>query len=93
MQRTGLALRLPAEGMILLDKIILAIFMPGLLVVLFTRVTYQHIIGLTLTVALIAASVFKGYTDSWILIIIDAASLTFGFWYSERMMKKAKRSA
>ncbi|WP_064093183.1 CsbA family protein [Rossellomorea aquimaris] len=71
----------------------LAILLPGLLVILFTRVTYNHYVGLILTVALIAASVYKGYTDSWLLMIADAASLTIGFWYSNLMMKKTKRSA
>jgi general stress protein CsbA len=75
------------------SKIILGIFLPGLLVVLFTRVTYNHYVGLILTVALIAASVYKGYTDSWWLIVVDAASLTVGFWYSNQMMMKAKENA
>ncbi|WP_338751496.1 CsbA family protein [Bacillus sp. FJAT-52991] len=74
----------------MIDKIILAIFMPGLLVVFFTRVTYNQLLGLTLTVALIAASVYKGYTHTWTLIIIDAASLTVGFWLSNLMMKNMK---
>jgi general stress protein CsbA len=75
------------------SKIILGIFLPGLLVVLFTRVTYNHYVGLILTVALIAASVYKGYTDSWWLIVVDAASLTIGFWYSNQMMSKARNNA
>ncbi|WP_203363234.1 CsbA family protein [Bacillus sp. REN10] len=74
----------------MIDKIILAIFMPGLLVVFFTRVTYNQLLGLTLTVALIAASVYKGYTPTWTLIVIDAASLTAGFWLSNQMVKKMK---
>ncbi|MEG9295733.1 CsbA family protein [Mangrovibacillus sp. Mu-81] len=77
----------------MVSKIILGIFLPGLLVVLFTRVTYNHYVGLILTVALIAASVYKGYTDSWWLIVVDAASLTVGFWYSNQMMMKAKENA
>jgi general stress protein CsbA len=73
-----------------MTKLLLALFLPGLLVVLFTRVTYNYIVGLVLTVALIATSVSKGYTDSWLLIIIDAASLTVGFWYSRQMVAKFK---
>ena len=42
--------------------------MPGLLVLLFTRVTYNRYIGLALTVGLIAASVYKGYTNTFPLI-------------------------
>ncbi|MEL3971015.1 CsbA family protein [Rossellomorea oryzaecorticis] len=77
----------------MVSKFILGIFLPGLLVVLFTRVTYNHYVGLILTVALIAASVYKGYTDSWWLIVVDAASLTIGFWYSNQMMTKARKNA
>ncbi len=58
---------------------------PGLLVLLFTRVTYNRFIGLVLTVALIAASVYKGYTNSFILIVVDAFSLTAGFWLAAKM--------
>ncbi|MGG4548341.1 CsbA family protein [Rossellomorea marisflavi] len=75
-----------------MSKIILAAFLPGLLVVFFSRVTYNRYIGLLLTVALIAASVSKGYTDSILLIVIDAASLTVGFWYSGRMKRKGRKS-
>ncbi|GKU83341.1 CsbA family protein [Niallia sp. NCCP-28] len=64
-------------------KYLSALFFPGLLVVLFTRVTYNRVIALILTVALIAASVYKGYTDSFLLIVIDSFSLTVGFWYSK----------
>ncbi|KAB7706484.1 DUF2198 family protein [Bacillus aerolatus] len=74
----------------MIDKIIMAIFLPGFLVVFFTRVTFNHFLGLGLTVALIAASAYKGYTHTWPLIIIDAASLTAGFWLSNRMMKARK---
>jgi len=71
-------------------KYILGLFIPGALVILFTRVTYSHIVGLLLTVALIAASVYKGYTNSFTLIIVDALSLTLGFAYSRGMREKAK---
>ncbi|MFF2446914.1 CsbA family protein [Neobacillus sp. NPDC058068] len=70
-----------------------AFIMPGLLVLLFTRVTYNRIIGLVLTVALIAASVYKGYTGSFLLIVVDAFSLTAGFWMAAKMKQRAvKRS-
>ena len=47
-------------------KLILALFLPGLLVILFTRVTFHHVVGLILTFALIAASVYAGYTHNWV---------------------------
>lgn len=70
-----------------------ALFLPGLLVVLFTRVAYNRVIALILTVALIAGSAYKGYTDTILLIVIDAFSLTIGFWYSNRMIQQAKKKA
>ena len=71
-------------------KLILAIFMPAILVVFFTRVTFHHVVGLILTVALIAASVYAGYTHNWLLYAADALSLTVGFWLATRMVRKAR---
>ncbi|WP_141432970.1 CsbA family protein [Bacillus sp. 03113] len=73
-------------------KYLSALFFPGLLVLLFGRVTYSSVIGLVLTVALIAGSVYKGYTDSFALIVVDAFSLTVGFWYSRRMKGRTRQS-
>lgn len=72
-------------------KYLSAFFIPGLMVVFFTRVAYNHILALILTVALIAASVYKGYTDSFLLIVIDAFSLTAGFYLSNQMMKRNRK--
>lgn len=72
-------------------KYLSALFLPGLMVVFFTRVAYNHVLALVLTVALIAASVYKGYTDSFLLIVIDAFSLTVGFYLANRMMKRNKK--
>ncbi|WOV88405.1 DUF2198 family protein [Sporosarcina oncorhynchi] len=71
-------------------KLLLALILPGLLVVFFTRVTFHHIVGLVLTIALIAASIYAGYTHTWILYVADALSLTVGFWYATRMVKRAR---
>ena len=73
-------------------KLILAIFMPALLVVFFTRVTFHHVVGLILTVALIGASVYAGFTHNWILYVADALSLTVGFWYSKRMVERTRKN-
>ena len=75
----------------MLIKYLSALFLPGLLVLLFTRVAYNTIIALVLTVALITASVYKGYTDAFGLIVVDALSLTVGFWYANQMTRKAKQ--
>ncbi|EMR07980.1 hypothetical protein C772_00309 [Bhargavaea cecembensis DSE10] len=72
-------------------KIILALFLPAALVVLFTRVTYHHVVGLVLTVALIAASVYAGYTHTWLLYTIDALSLTAGFYMAGRMRERTRQ--
>ncbi|WP_172369912.1 CsbA family protein [Sporosarcina jiandibaonis] len=71
-------------------KFILAAIMPALLVVLFTRITFHHVVGLLLTAGLIAASVYAGYTHNWVLYTVDAISLTVGFWYASRMVKRAR---
>lgn len=65
-----------------------ALILPCLMVLLFSRVTYNRIIGLILPVALIAASVYKGYTHTWPVMIIDAFSLTAGFWLTDYLKKR-----
>lgn len=72
-------------------KYLSALFLPGLLVLLFTRVTYNRVLGLILMVALIATSVYKGYTNSFGLIVVDAFSLTAGFWAADRMKQRMKK--
>ena len=75
----------------MLGKIIAALLLPGLFVVLFTRVTYNEYVGLLLTVALIVVSAYSGYTDSWLIVILDGLSLTAGFWYARRMAVTYKK--
>ncbi|MCM3585155.1 CsbA family protein [Mesobacillus maritimus] len=72
-------------------KYMLALLLPGTFVLFFTRVVYNHYLGLVLTVALIAASVYRGYTDSMLLIIIDAFSLTVGFYFANQMVHRKKQ--
>lgn len=76
----------------MITKVFLSLLVPGLLVVLFTRVTFNHIVALVLTVALIAAAVYAGYTNTWFLYIINAASLTAGFWYATQMYNRNKKA-
>lgn len=73
----------------LTTKFVMALFIPAILVIFFTRVTFHHVVGLLLTIALIAASVYAGYTHNWLLYVADALSLTVGFWYASRMVAKA----
>ncbi|MGM9928663.1 MAG: DUF2198 family protein [Bacillus sp. (in: firmicutes)] len=70
-----------------------AIFFPALLVYVFSRVTHNCYVGLALALALICASAYAGYTDTWLLIISDACSLTFGLWLSIRYMKQLRMKA
>ncbi|MDI2589696.1 MULTISPECIES: DUF2198 family protein [unclassified Psychrobacillus] len=81
------------ETLSLSTQIILAIFAPALLVVLFTRITFNPYVALILTVALFAASVQAGYTHRWWIYILDAASLTVGFWYATKSKNTKKKSA
>lgn len=74
----------------MLLKILLALLLPGLLVVLFTRVTYNYYVALLLAIALIGASIYKGYSDSIYIIILDIVSLIAGFLYSKGMEKRAR---
>ncbi|MGG2075378.1 DUF2198 family protein [Lysinibacillus irui] len=66
-------------------KMMLALFIPALLVLLFTRITYNRYVALALAIALIAASVYAGYTSPSIIFVIDAFSLTVGFWLASKL--------
>lgn len=74
----------------MIDKILSAIFLPALLMVFFTRVTYSRIVGFLLTMALIIVSAYKGYIHTWWLIMIEAASLTVGLYFANRMTMRKK---
>ncbi|KRG11419.1 DUF2198 family protein [Lederbergia galactosidilytica] len=73
-----------------MDKILSAIFIPALLMILFTRVTYKRSVSFILTLALIIVSAYKGYIYGWGLIAIEAASLTLGLFVTDRMVKSKK---
>ncbi|MGN7407778.1 CsbA family protein [Sporosarcina sp. SAFN-010] len=77
----------------LATKLVMALFIPGILVVFFTRVTFHQLVGLVLTIALIAASVYAGYTHNWLLYAADALSLTVGFWIANRMVANSHRQS
>ncbi|WP_338652621.1 DUF2198 family protein [Lysinibacillus sp. Y5S-8] len=68
-------------------KMMLALFIPAILVLLFTRITYNRYVALLLAIALIAASVYAGYTSSPIIYVMDAFSLTVGFWLASKLKK------
>lgn len=70
---------------------IIALIVPCLLVLLFTRVTYNRYVGTLLTVALLVASYVKGYTNELHEILADIVSTTVGFLYAEKMVKNFKK--
>ncbi|WP_226682103.1 DUF2198 family protein [Sutcliffiella horikoshii] len=74
----------------MLVKLGLALIIPALLVVLFTRVTYNLYVGTGLAVALILVSIFKGHGNEWYVILVDVLSLVIGFLYAKRMVGKFK---
>lgn len=74
----------------MLVKLVLALIIPALLVVLFTRVTYNLYVGTGLAVALILVSIFKGHGNEWYVILVDVLSLVIGFLYAKRMVGKFK---
>ena len=71
----------------LIIKVLLAIFLPAFLVVLFTRVTFNVYVGTALTATLIVAAMMKGHSDEWFIIVIDFLSLAVGFLYARTMFK------
>ena len=71
-----------------IEKMLLALFFPALLVMLFTRITYNRFVALGLAIALIWASVYAGYTTPPILYVMDAFSLTVGFWITSQMINQ-----
>ncbi|MGG3799068.1 DUF2198 family protein [Metabacillus fastidiosus] len=77
----------------MLLKAILAIFLPFLLVLLFTRVTYNHYVGTALTAALLIVSYYKGYSDFTYVIILDLLSLTAGFIYARKMAIQVRKKS
>lgn len=72
----------------MLLKSLSAIIFPFLLVVLFARVTYSVAVATVLTLALIAASIYKGFAEYTIVIILDFVSIIAGVWYAKNMVKR-----
>ncbi|WP_163654960.1 DUF2198 family protein [Listeria sp. PSOL-1] len=73
-----------------MDQILSAFFFPGLLILLFARVTYNRFVALILMLGLITASAKMGYTSSFSVIIIDAFSMVIGFFLSGMMLRRLK---
>ena len=80
------------ETLSLSTQIILAIFAPALLVVLFTRITFNRYVALVLTVALFAASVQAGYTHRWWIYISRCSIANCGILVFYVKVKKQRKN-
>lgn len=74
----------------IVGKIMLALFIPALLVIVLTRMTYNQYVALVLSISLIAASVYLGYSTPTIVFVMDAFSLTVGFFIATKMTHRLK---
>ncbi|MFD1707611.1 CsbA family protein [Siminovitchia sediminis] len=75
----------------MIDKVISAIFLPALMMIFFSRVTYSRLVSFLLVVALIIVSAYNGYLHKWWLIIIEAASLTIGLFIVNQINQNRKK--
>lgn len=73
-------------------KVIFALVFPFLLVILFSKVTYNHYVGIALTAALLFASYMKGYTETYFIVGLDIISLVAGalFMAKKEIEKREK---
>lgn len=79
------------EGFVI-TKAIFALVFPFLLVILFSKVTYNHYVGIALTAALLFASYMKGYTETYFIVGLDIISLVAGalFMAKKEIEKREK---
>jgi len=74
-------------------KAVFALVFPFLLVLFFTRVTYNHYVGIALTAALLFASYLKGYTETFFIVGLDIASLVAGSLYVAKKVGEKKEDS
>ena len=76
----------------MITKAIFALVFPFLLVILFSKVTYNHYVGIALTAALLFASYMKGYTATYFIVGLDIISLVAGalFMAKKEIEKREK---
>lgn len=84
--------RMTERGFMMI-KLVLATFVPFLLVLLFTRVTYSYLVATLLTAGLLFASYLAGHMDTIYIAILDVASLAAGFIVARSMVKEKKKSS
>lgn len=76
----------------LITKAVFALFFPFMLVVLFTRVTFNHYVAIALTAALLFASYLKGYTETYFIVGLDVVSLVAGGLYMAKKVAEKKKN-
>nr|WP_263313997.1 CsbA family protein [Mammaliicoccus sp. Marseille-Q6498] len=59
---------------------ILALFLPCLMVIIFTQIVQNKWIGFFVSTIIIGASVYKGFFHNEIIILLDVISLVVGFY-------------
>ncbi|GGI39217.1 CsbA family protein [Mammaliicoccus stepanovicii] len=59
---------------------ILALFLPCLMVILFTQIVHNKWVGLLVSTIIIGASVYKGFFHNELIIFLDVISLVVGFY-------------
>ena len=71
----------------MITKAIFALVFPFLLVILFSKVTYNHYVGIALTAALLF-----GYTETYFIVGLDIISLVAGalFMAKKEVEKREK---
>ena len=76
----------------MITKAIFALVFPFLLVILFSKVTYNHYVGIALTAALLFASYMKGYTETYFIVGLDIISLVAGaLFMAKKEVEKERR--
>lgn len=76
----------------MITKAVFALFFPFMLVVLFTRVTFNHYVAIALTAALLFASYLKGYTETYFIVGLDVVSLVAGGLYMAKKVAEKKKN-
>ncbi|WP_323703034.1 DUF2198 family protein [Mammaliicoccus sp. Dog046] len=59
---------------------ILALFLPCLMVIIFTQIAQNKWIGLLVSSIVIGVSVYKGFFHNELIILLDVISLVVGFY-------------
>lgn len=59
---------------------ILALFLPCLMVIIFTQIAQNKWIGLLVSSIIIGVSVYKGFFNNELIMLLDVLSLVVGFY-------------